>query len=487
MAEEKEEFKSVKNYKLIYQIYSQSIEEIYFWFIGWFKDNQREALAKDNPIEKITDIYAASESSAFFGAQSARAGIMQDRVANNLRTLSEMTKALFQIVRELRIIDMRLELYNKSMNSDDSECDSSEVALKGLYVDLVEGGAQNAASVYGLASRVGFTILPDLFFRIRIGMDPKTGEPTESVDDVVKKLEFNEKVKEVLARKLKQFYTWKKHTYKELTTRRSFQIKYLRQYHNSMKLYMAWVKPYLKYIRRLGMDTKKLDTVDLITGMEQSLMEMEILVKLKAKDGADYNGYLSLNFLYRTAPEMAYATKDYQHRGPIHVGRSEINFKAYSWNKKQYEAFKKQKEEEELDLLGSVDESLKESMDAVGDDLKKYIAELEGMKKKEEVPMVDLKGMNKFLANLFGMPTKVEQKKKVEKQQSILDPFVSIFRGLGELLDSLTGFKSKISKPSEKVDKWKVSSDEKAAKKNAQKKLWLAYNIFKKAHGMITW
>jgi hypothetical protein len=34
----------VKQYKLVYQIYSQSIEEIYFWFVGWFKDNMRHLI-----------------------------------------------------------------------------------------------------------------------------------------------------------------------------------------------------------------------------------------------------------------------------------------------------------------------------------------------------------------------------------------------------------------------------------------------------------
>ena len=53
---------------------------------------------------------------------------------------------------------------------------------------------KNAASVYGLSQTVGFTLLPDLFFRVA----PKG---PEDVDIVVDSLEFNLKVKEVLKRK----------------------------------------------------------------------------------------------------------------------------------------------------------------------------------------------------------------------------------------------------------------------------------------------
>lgn len=483
---DKDYSKPVKKYQLNYQIYSQSVEEIYFWFIGWFKDNLRHAV-KD--VEKITDVYSASESSAFFGAQSARAGLLQDRIANNLRTLSEMTKALFQIVRELSIIDMRLDLYNKSMDKSSEDFDSSEITLKGLYVDLVEGGGQNASSVYGLAQKVGFTILPDLFFRIRVDMDHKTGKLTGTVDGVVGKLDFSEKIKEVLARKLQQFYTWKEHTFKELTTRRGFQLNYLKQYYNSMKLYIAWVKPYLKYVKRLGMDTSRLDTPELIAGMEQAMMEMEILVKLKTE--GNYTGYINLNFLYRTAPEMSYSTKDYQHRGPIHVGKTEIAFSAFSWTEEDYEAYKKDKAKEDLELLGTIDVSLQEAMDSVGDQLKQYLDELEGLKPKEKKKTVKLKGINKYLARFLGESEEVEvesAKEEKPKAPSLLDPFFSIFRGLADILDSFTGLRSKIGKPAgEKVDTWRAGKEQRSAKENARKILWSSYNIFKKAHGMITW
>jgi len=224
-------------YRIVVEAINLPIEEAYFWTIdelryGW----------SFNKAVKITDINAAAAQSAFFGVSEQRLGLQQDKASQFLKGISEMLKALFQIVRELRIIDERLGYYahtfNRSRKRKDDEASGSEITLKGIWVDQVEGGVKNAASVYGLSQTVGFTVLPDLFFRVRaddIGLhdvaardfDEATRRVVDSVDLAIKKLEgFNEKVKEVLSRKLTQYYMWKLRTYRELKTRRLFTIKY---------------------------------------------------------------------------------------------------------------------------------------------------------------------------------------------------------------------------------------------------------------------
>ena len=81
--------------------------------------------------------------------------------------------------------------------------------MKGLYVDLVEGGAKNAASVFGLARELQFTILPDLFFSTH----PRK---IEDVKRVVDEMKFNVKVKEVLKRKLYAYMRWRDSTEQEM-------------------------------------------------------------------------------------------------------------------------------------------------------------------------------------------------------------------------------------------------------------------------------
>ena len=86
-----------------------SIEETYFWQLDWVHYNQ--GYPKEW-IYKIKDIFTASEHSAFFGAAWQRIGLQQDKVSQFLATIGKMVKEIFQLVRELRILDERLAYYH---------------------------------------------------------------------------------------------------------------------------------------------------------------------------------------------------------------------------------------------------------------------------------------------------------------------------------------------------------------------------------------
>src|SRR3989338_3253538 len=242
-----------RRYRIHYEGYNISIEEPYFWtlhYLRYFGGFPR--------IDKITDVFAAAENSAFFGASQQRLGAQQDKVSQFLATIGKMVRELFQLVREMRILDERLGYYADSYTQSPSS-ESAEITLKGVWVDLVEQGAKNPASVYGMAREVQFTTLPDLFF----GTHPLK---QEDVDFVVEKErgQFNRKVKEVLKRKLRSYLAWKEHSYEELKNRRVFTLKFLRQHFDIIRMYMTWVKPYLKNIQRMQLDQSKADTADLI-------------------------------------------------------------------------------------------------------------------------------------------------------------------------------------------------------------------------------
>ena len=177
------------------------------------------------------------------------------------------------MVRELRIIDERLQYYYDSDGDKQGMHEtalSSEIVLKGLWVDQVEGGSKNPGSIYGLSQTMGFTILPDLFFRIKI-------KNLKNLEEEVNNLKFNEKVKEVLKRKLRQYYEWKKRTKKELEVRRDFEIKYFKQHYDTIRLYMSWVTPYLRNVRRLQLYEKNMERAEIINAFESQIIELETL------------------------------------------------------------------------------------------------------------------------------------------------------------------------------------------------------------------
>ena len=148
-----------RRYRLHYEGYNISIEEPYFYILHYLR-----YYSGFPNIDKITDIFAAAENSAFFGANQQRLGMQQDKVSQFLATIGKMVKELFQLVRELRILDERLSYYVDSYKEKSRSRESAEITLKGTWVDLVEQGAKNPASVYGMARELEFITLPDLFF-----------------------------------------------------------------------------------------------------------------------------------------------------------------------------------------------------------------------------------------------------------------------------------------------------------------------------------
>lgn len=458
--------KPVERMRIINEKHNQSIEEIYFWIL----DNLREEMGYTNFV-KITDVFAASEHSAFFGVAQQRLGLQQDKVSQFLATIGKMVKELFQLVRELRILDERLELYHKSNEGDEP----SEISLKGYWIDLVEGGAKNPASVYGMSRELGFTTLPDLFF----AAPPM---PSEKVQDYVDRLKFNRKVKEVLARKLKTFIIWKEHTYKEHNSRRIFTLKYLRQHYDIIKMYMSWVKPYLRNIKRLAMDEGKMASPNLIAAFEGSMIEIEFLATKPYAKGLCYS-VMDVHFEYRSRPEMKFVQEGYQ-RGPVHVGRVVITIRAYGWTREELEKYKKFREREDLDLLGTIDASVQAACVALGDELEKYLREA-----------------GETIGDEWGG---AGQKKP---KQTLFGPLFSVFKGAGELAGAFKPTEEKITcsacgvenklgsrrckncgwilgKPTRK-EAFEIENVIKETKSDARKQLYSITKRVKAAHGWV--
>ena len=472
-------------YRTVVESINLPIEEAYFWTIdelryGW----------SYNRFVKITDIFAASEQSSFFGVSEQRVGLQQDKASQFLRGISEMLKALFQIVREIRIIDERVGYYahtfNRARTGKDDEASGSEITLKGIWVDQVEGGVKNAASVYGLAQTVGFSALPDLFFRVRvddIGMDKTASEKFDGatnkivsrVDTAVDNLDgFNEKVKEVLKRKLVQYYMWKMRTYRELMVRRNFTIKYLRQHYDTIKLYMGWVKPYLRNIQRLQMTEKlvRKDMADMIKAFEGALVEVEVLCykdQGHSEGGINYYPCVLVHIYYRTRPSLSYVQEGYQ-RGPMHTGKFDMILRGYVWSEDQIKNYQRMKDEEDIELLSSINESIKEAMESLGDELKAYLEEGGEIIEKQ------------------AKPESPQENTISQTVKGLAEPFVSVIEGIKEVASPLKAIVPK-RKGSEakKGDDVKDSLEINELKKRLKTELYQTYKNYKKMHNMMTW
>ncbi|MEM4268025.1 MAG: hypothetical protein QXK37_04310 [Candidatus Woesearchaeota archaeon] len=440
-----------QRYQLTIEEHARSIEEVYFWLYEHLKQDQAFA-----DFVKITDLFAASEQSAFFGSAKQRIGLQQDKVIQFLATIGKMVRDLFQLVRELRILDERLSIYKDSYDLESKSRESAEITLKGIWIDLVEQGAKNPASVYGMARELQFTTLPDLFFSTH----PLS---VSAIDETVDKLEFNRKVKEVLKRKLRTFMAWKDFTYKEMQNRRKFTLQFLRQHFDVIRMYMSWVKPYLRDIRRLElMDQTK--SPDLIAAFEGSIIEIEYLAKrLPASfdmlKEIKYNQHVYtvvlVHILYRTKPQLNYM-QEYQ-RGPIHVGKFTLTLRCYGWTQKEIDAYINMKLKEDMELLKVIDGSVKAAMEALGDELEKYLQEAGE----------DIKFTNK-------------EKPKITPK-AMADPFTSIFKGFGQIFGALK------RKEEGGVSKYVLEKERAKAISSGKDNIWNTYKNLKKREGLLAW
>ncbi len=454
----------VSRYYIVYETPFLSIEPVYYYCMRLLFDLGFPI------VDKITDIFTAAEHSSFYGASATRLGLAQDKVSTFLATIGKLMKDLFQIVREMRWIDERIGYYEESginlkhdeikalSKEDRGKCESADIALKGIWVDMVDGvvgGQKVGGNIYTMAQQLQFVALPDLFFSIH---------PT-STDDIklaveTQAKEFNIQVRNALIKKLYSYTTWKKSTYLEMTARRKFTLNYLRQHFNIIKMYMNWVKPYLKHIEKLQSETSKIDSPALISAFESSLVDIEVLGRHMTEHNKQVFSCILLTFEYRTKPQMQF-TSDAYHRGPVHVGETKIFWRQYAWTEEQAQNYIKMRDFSDLELLANIDKSLKDAMEALGDDLYNYLKEA-----KEKIE-----------------PSKEDEKPK-KKKMDIFEPFTSLGKGVKEVFGSLTPGNLITSKKSKVAD---LTEERIRAEKRVKLYGWLTYKFFKKAHGMVTW
>ena len=456
--------KPASRFRVLLEAPNVGIEPLYFWMLTQFRG------IGYSKVDKISDIFSASESSSLFGQGQQRLGVTQDRIMSFLRIMHDMIKIIPNQVRELRVIKERLQYYDDSFKKG-GKGEAAEKILKGLYVDLVEGGTKSASSVFGLSQQVGFVILPELFFRERL----EPGQDENKFFEYIKGLEkdFNPTVINTLQRKLLQYYTWKTSTYKEIKQRQKYLLTYMKQVYSTVRLYMQWTKPYLKLAKKMGIDIDSTGRAELVRAFETSLIEVEILARRVEKssknDSPDkeeqtIHNCMLITFSYRTKPSMSFATPDFQHRGPTHVGEAEITWRSYAWNDKDLRKYKELKDAEDLELLKSMSETLKSSLEGVEDDFKAFIEETD----KELYP-----------------PKKEEEP---EKPRPFFSPITDVFTGIGGVSKEITGGVAGVAKSFwPQTPKGSSKANRESIEKSAKKLTWLCYKNFKKSFGLVAW
>ncbi len=466
--------KSLRNYRLVHQNYQLSVEESYYWILGQMM-HDHGFNAKD--MIKISDVFSASELSTYWGVSAQRLSIQQDRAAQYLRFIAEMTKTMFQLIRDLNIVDEKLGYYKQTFGDDPNTAQDGEIVLKGQYADLVEGGPKNPASIFGMAQNFNFVTLPSLFFQTRV--PGKTLEEVKkNIHPFMQKQKFGNKTfKDVLERKLSEYYSWKFRTYDQLKTYRKLYKSYLKQHYNNIKLYMQWVKPYLKNIKTLTPNSSLSKSPELVSAFENQLIEIEYL---GVRPIGTANSVVLVNFSFRTFPHMEYVPNS-QERRSVMMGKLEMNLKSYAWTKEQIENYVKMKEEEDMELLKDIDMGIHEAMDSMKADIMHYLDE----KEDEPDPVVPgYTGPKYKIDKRTGKVVKIKQQDMQKKvsNDSVLSPFTEVVKGFGLFVEP---FKFRVA--STPKTRGPNKGDFAKAKKHSMQKCYLLSRFYKKSHGHISW
>ena len=220
------------------------------------------------------------------------------------------------------------------------------------------------------------------------------------------------------------------------------------------------------------MDQSMLNTPDILVAFETSMIEIEILAKKArsvklSKDSVNMNQVILVNFLFRTRPEMNYQQEGYQ-RGPLHIGRVAIQFRAYAWTDEQVNDYKKLKDIEDFRLMELIDTSVKAAMDALGDELMRYLeeagSEMFPDKKKEAAEKP------KALKQFFPGSLRKEFNKFFQINKAIASK--SALSSSGKMSSN---------------DAFKIDIARSSARSSAKSSMWTIYHHFKKHHGMLNW
>jgi len=459
-----------KRLSLIMDSMTEPIEKYYFFFTKFLSVHESSSFGintkstdKQAGLIKLKDVFDASVSSSFHGNIGTKISAIQQQVSSYLTQIGQLTKTIFPMVREIRMMDERRDYYRKSLSAvkDDSEARQNEITLKSMWVEVVEQGMQNPNSVYSLATKLGFVTLPDLFF----GINPhgKTIEEqqknlTKDMDAMQKEHQFTQKLRDILTKKLVQYYTWKLKTNNEMEYTWKFRIKNLKQHYNVIRLYVSWLKPLMTTLKALQMKSNIYEP-SLVSSFESSKLELELLGVTKR--GKYYNSCLLIRIIQITRPDLTYTQggqKQVQHSGEV-----KIEIEPYVATNFDIDYYKEQCDKEILRAVSgqqidfAVD--VQEILDSLGGDVEKYLEEAEHGKKEE----------------------KKEEKKKEVVRQSLFEPFTS----LGGAYKMFLPFRDKKMEKA-REEAYDRADEKKDMAKAASAHAWLIYDVFKKVNGLIT-
>ncbi len=482
----------IETYNLTHDVFGESMEPDYYWVL----DFMREALNYD--VEKSADFFASSESSGYFGEMGGRRTAMESRIAGGggaqglFGTINMVIKSMINLLYDLKTFDVRLSHYKDISSQSPGQKQTGMDALKGIWLNEVDKTKGNAA-IDVLAAQLNFITLRDSFMIVPVHEWYKSDADSKKISEIkdkaienVKKMDLTEVVKRILGPRVKEFIDWIYLSEKELKMRYNVEKSYLKAQNDALKVYTKWARPYLiaanklmpveyedmlkkhaelglgsaatpssfhsvqMYLELLGTKAAKVEVVNM-----PGYIKKELALSEERKNDMPFTA-IEVRMAFRGAPVTVVGAR--QERGYGFTGKKVFMFVGYALQKKHVDLLKEFKEDEILDF---VDDMTKHSLEAMSNDLDKYMKEEKEEKKEEKKQLKFAIPFPKFIKETFGTIKKFQMQAQ------------GIYKSLPK---SVRGGK----------DAWNMARLMLVAEENAKKGSFKVYDVFKKQHGMPT-
>ena len=429
-----------------YDSFTEGVEPIYFWFLDFLRSQPPAGLSFE--VDKTKEEFDASIGSAFYGDMGTRATRMQEQAMKMLVSINTVIRSIINLIYDLKEFKMRLETYDDLKSPDKEKVKIAELGLKQSWLDNVDM-KRGRGSIHQMAQQLNFVTIRDAF------LYAKDVKQVDSMD-------LNDRVKRILKPRLDEYTKWKQQSGIELRKRYNIEKSYLKSQVGTLKLYADWTKPYLIAAQKLGMkDFNSPHIVSLFNNIEmhlslfgkkliniQSMIDSEELPP-KAKSNAKYYACIEIEIMFRSVPHSVRQTQSGMQY--TQGGRAEVKIRSYTLKEDDLKYLKEQELFEGLEL---VDEVAGTALREIHDDIEEFLKE--------------------------DKPKEKEKPKKVSK---------SIFQGAKELITPIKqtrdSFKDLFSIGVS--EDWVANELKKKAQGTAALSAFIVYDVYKKAHGMLSW
>jgi hypothetical protein len=403
----KEWSEPISTHKIIFDSPQSQLEPIYYWLLDFIQDGGWDA-------KKVTDNFMSSPGSGHFSEMGMKATKMQEEGMKILGGLNQTIKSALNLVYDLKEFELRLKSY-KDAESEDAKVKSAGIlALKQIWLDNVDM-KRGRGAIHQMSNEMGFTTLREAF------LIANSLEDLEKMNSNKGGGIINDSVKRILEARVQEFLNWRSFSEKELQKRMNIEKSYLRSQVETIKLYSAWMKPYLdaaEQLRQKGFS----GNAALVNAFSTSMFELTLIAKKSSKVPDQFGGYklkrdyhpvMIVNIKYRG--HVSQRVTQAGDQGFAMGGRIEMNFNSYALNSEEMKLVEdKLTAEDVADSMNMEGNMAADALKELKEDLEYFLGKDEKAKEKDEKEKKDKEKENDInpFGALIGLFWKKKQKKK---------------------------------------------------------------------------